>query len=96
MVGDGFDDDSDKENKDPSSVECLQLTPTSAKKKMNKRKKRKPSFFCPSNTVYPLDLTEVYIFYLLWLMVIVNCARLFSYWFAELGNCEYDCNFIIL
>ena len=55
------DNDSDKENKDPSTVPVLQLTPLSKKRRGKRRKDRGINYSSIPYT-YPLDIDEVGIF----------------------------------
>ena len=55
-------EDSDKENKDPSSIEIIQHTPSSKKSRGKRKKQRNTLNSFHSAILYPLDLSEVLTF----------------------------------
>jgi hypothetical protein len=53
------ENDSDKENKDPSSIPILQLTPSSKKRRGKRRKDKGIANHSALRFTYPLELDEV-------------------------------------
>ena len=54
------DNDSDKENKDPSTVPVLQLTPLSKKRRGKRRRDRGVASHSTLPYTYPLEFNEVF------------------------------------
>ena len=77
------ENDSDKENKDPSTFSVLNHTPLSKKKRGKRRKERGIANLSTLPHTYPLEIDEVFSFYLLCISRHVN-VRILDY----IRNCR--------